>query len=95
MKLIRVSINAFVVAYLPGVNMVAPTAHEIEEMKYQLMIQYPSLHETSLWVQDLQLTHEYEQESIINPFIDRPATFDSTADFALQFGHRFGSFQNL
>merc|ERR1719491_1607534 len=64
-------------------------------MKYQLIAQYPNLNETSLWVQDLQLTHEFEQRSRVNPFVDRPATFDGTAEFVLQFGHRFGSFQNL
>merc|ERR1719491_420688 len=89
------AVNAFVVAYLLGGNMVATTAHEMEEMKYQLIAQYPNLNETSLWVQDLQHTHEYEQQSRVNPFTGRPATFDSTAEFALQFGHRFGSFQNL
>merc|ERR1719461_1152956 len=31
----------------------------------------------------------------MNSFVERQISFDSTTAFALEFGHRFGSFQNL
>jgi len=57
--------------------------------------QYPNLEETNMWVRDLQRTHELEQYSRGNPFLQPSSSFDSTASFALKFSHSFGSFQNL
>merc|ERR1719189_1384806 len=59
------------------------------------MEQYPNLNETSLWVQDLRRTHELGLLPRTNPFVEHTATFDSIAELVLEFGHRFGSFQNL
>merc|ERR1740139_1712659 len=91
----KAAIDAFVVAHLLGGNMVAASPAEIDAMRFRLMLQYPNLNETSLWVQDLQRTHELEEDSCRNPFIERQITYDATTKFVLEFGHRFGSFQNL
>jgi len=89
------ALNAFVVAYLLGSSAVVHSVWDIEQNKYQLMAQYPNLNETEMWVQDLRHVHQLEQQSHLNPFVKRTVTFDDYASFALQFGHRFGAFQNL
>merc|ERR1719414_1651373 len=89
------ALNAFVVAYLLGSSAVVHSAWDIEQNKYQLMAQYPNLNETKMWVQDLRHQHQLEQQSHLNPFVNRTTTFDDYVSFALQFGHHFGSFQNL
>merc|ERR1719382_1211670 len=64
-------------------------------MRARLVLQYPNLAETNMWVRDLRLTHELEWYSRRNPFLQRSSSFDSTAAFVLKFSHSFGAFQNL
>jgi len=89
------AIDAFVVAFALGGNVVATTPFEIQELRHHLAAQYPNLDETKMWVEDLQGTHELELSSRTNPFVQPPISFDSTRAFVLEFSHRFGSFQNL
>ena len=44
----KAAIDAFVVAYLLGGNMVAASPADIDDMRNQLMAQYPNLNVTSL-----------------------------------------------
>merc|ERR1719336_82036 len=55
------ALNAFVVAYLLGSSAIVHSVWDIEQNKYQLMAQYPSLNETEMWVQDLRHVHQLEQ----------------------------------
>jgi len=89
------AVDVFIMAYLLGGETVIEHREDVEDMKDRLEYQYANVNETNMFVQDLRYTHNLEQRSRRNPFVDRPAGFDESAAFALQFGHSFGSFQNL
>merc|ERR1719222_147585 len=91
----KAAIETFVVAYLLGGEAFAQNPFQIRQLQHRLVQQYPNLNETSMWVQDLRRMHDLELHPRLNPFVERVASFDSIAELALEFGHRFGSFQNL
>merc|ERR1719343_656307 len=65
-------------------------------MELRLKDEYPDYVDTNLWLQDLRQLYEFKQLFLNNPFVERTSDFDETVDFAVdEFGHRFGSFQNL
>lgn len=89
------SLEYFVVAFLLGSSASAEDLPGLQSLKYQLIEQYPEYDATSMWVQDLRQTYDLDQRSRRNPFVERPSDFDELRGFALEIGHRFGSFQNL
>merc|ERR1719401_2277893 len=48
-----------------------------------------------MWVQDFRETHDLSQQSSRNPFVPQKESFDTSAAFVRELGHRFGSFQDL
>jgi len=89
------AVHAFTVAYLLGGALEVGSELDIQDMQDRLDYQYPGQNETFAWVKDLAHTHDLEQRSRRNPFVEASVTFDDSAAFALQFSHSFGSFQNL
>jgi len=89
------AVHAFMVAYLLGGALEVESERDIQDMQDRLDYQYPAQNDTFAWVQDLAHTHDLEQRSHRNPFVEPSVTFDDSAAFALQFSHNFGSFQNL
>merc|ERR1719330_867830 len=69
---------------------------ELWTMEQDLQEAYPDYVDTNLWLQDLRRTYEAAQVFKNNPFVERTSDFEETVGFAVdEFGHRFGSFQNL
>jgi len=89
------AVNSFVVDYLLHGRSAPETKQDLREMKARLDEEYPNQDETNMWVDDLRQTYALEQRSRRNPFVTHPASFDASSAFVLQFGHSFGSFQNL
>jgi len=90
------ALKSFVVAHLLGSVVRIETASDLKAMQAQLDYQYPNQEDTNMWVEDFRQTYDMEQKrSRRNPFVPHVPSFDETSAFVLQFGHHFGSFQNL
>jgi len=91
----ELALSGYVSVFLTMNDIVASNAAEIQAVNEQLEEAYPNLNETRVWLQDQRHTFDLQQQSRRNPFVEREASFDDTVSFAVEFGHNFGSFQNL
>jgi len=91
------AMRSFVAAFLLGATAVKPieTEQDLQDMKVHLDDQYPNQEETYMWVDDLRHTFDLGQHPRRNPFVTHQPNFDDASAFVMNFGHNFGSFQNL
>jgi len=89
------ALDTFITALLSMIEVDVTNATDIEISKELMVLAYPNLEETKMWWQDFRLTYDAEQSSRRNPFVKQESNFDNVAELAVEFGHRFASFQNL
>jgi len=89
------ALDTFITAMLSMIEIDVTNATDIAVSREILVEAYPNLEETKMWWQDFRHTYDIEQSSRRNPFVQKRENFDSVAELAVEFGHRFSSFQNL
>merc|ERR1719416_144138 len=89
------AVQYFLIAVVDYGNFVADTQEHLQEMKSRVVETYPDFPETQMWLEDLRHTYDRERYSRQNPFVEHEYNFDDSLNFALEVGHRFGSFQDL
>jgi len=89
------AVKGYMMGYLIGGNITAANLEELQIIEKELVDIYPDWDNTYTWVKDFRETHDLEQLSGSNPFVQKHDSFDGEVKFVQELGHHFGSFQDL
>jgi len=87
--------KAYLISYLSGGEVEIAYRQALPEAEHEWADRYPAWADTLMWSEDLSLTHDFAQECRVNPFVERPRSFEQQVDFLQEMGHTLGTFQNL
>lgn len=89
------ALKAYMMLFFIGGNLTLTDVSQLQVFEEHLLDIYPEWPGTYLWVEDFRQTHNLMLQPRRNPFLKQPETFDSSVTFVQEFGHHFGSFQDL
>jgi len=91
----ELAVKAYLIGFVVGGNLTITGMEDFDFLERELPEIYPDWHDTYMWLEDLQETHDLMLQSRRNPFVAKRDTFDTSVAFVQEFGHNFGSYQDL
>jgi len=87
--------KAYLIAYMSGGDRAVGSSEEMPAVEREWAYDYPAWNDTLTWVSDLKHTSDLSSNVRLNPFVKHTRTFEQQVSFLQEFGHKYGTFQNL
>jgi len=90
-----IATKAYLLGYLSGGREEVTTVYELPAVERSWDSAYPAWKDTLMWASDLKVAIDTADKDHRNPFMQRHRSFEQQISFLQEFGHRYGTFQNL
>jgi len=87
--------KAYLITYLSGGDDEVGKTGDLPAVESSFRDDFVDWDNTLLWSADLKLSSDFVQRHRLSPFLRQHRSFDKHVPFLQEFGHRYGSYQNL